>query len=99
VAAQLTASQEGLSSMKLVSYFILIIGARGVKFAISKNLVVKSAVYPHENIHKFTWMSPDGTKIYSDQPYPERQEMSVLSEEWTVILITIWLLQKVGRDC
>jgi hypothetical protein len=26
----------------------------------SKNLVVKSTVFPHRNIHKYTWASPDG---------------------------------------
>jgi hypothetical protein len=31
-----------------------------VKFATSKNLIVKSTMFPHRNIHKFTWTSPDG---------------------------------------
>ena len=26
----------------------------------SKNLVVKSTMFPHHNIHKYTWASPDG---------------------------------------
>jgi len=29
-------------------------------FATSKNLVVKSTMFPHRNIHKYTWTSPDG---------------------------------------
>ena len=29
-------------------------------FAASKNLVVKSTMFPHLNIHKYTWTSPDG---------------------------------------
>jgi endonuclease/exonuclease/phosphatase family metal-dependent hydrolase len=33
---------------------------RIVKFATSKNLVVKSTMFPHRNIHKYTWTSPDG---------------------------------------
>ncbi|PNF35834.1 hypothetical protein B7P43_G09437 [Cryptotermes secundus] len=32
---------------------------RVVNFATSKNLTVKSTMYPHSNIHKFTWSSPD----------------------------------------
>jgi hypothetical protein len=35
-------------------------GVRVVKFATSKNLVVKSTMFPHHNIHKYTWTSPDG---------------------------------------
>ena len=35
-------------------------GARLVNFAISQNLVVKSTMFPHRNIHKYTWNSPDG---------------------------------------
>ena len=31
-----------------------------VKFATSKNLVVKSTMFPHRNIRKYTWTSPDG---------------------------------------
>ena len=35
-------------------------GDRIVNFATSKNLVVKSTMFPHRNIHKYTWTSPDG---------------------------------------
>ena len=35
-------------------------GVRIVNFATSKNLVVKSTMFPHRNIHKNTWTSPDG---------------------------------------
>ena len=30
-----------------------------IKFATSRNLVVKSTLFPHRNIHKYTWTSPD----------------------------------------
>ena len=33
---------------------------RIVNFATSQNLVVKSTMFPHRNIHKHTWTSPDG---------------------------------------
>jgi hypothetical protein len=35
-------------------------GVRVVNFATSKNLIVESMNFPHRNIHKFTWTSPDG---------------------------------------
>jgi hypothetical protein len=35
-------------------------GVRTVNFATSKNLVVKSTIFPHRNIHKYTWTTPDG---------------------------------------
>ena len=31
-----------------------------VNFATLKNLVVKSTMFPHRDIHKHTWTSPDG---------------------------------------
>jgi hypothetical protein len=33
---------------------------RVVNFATSKNLIVRHAMFPHRNIHKYTWTSPDG---------------------------------------
>jgi hypothetical protein len=36
------------------------IGVRVVNFATSKNLAVKGTMFPHRNIHKVTWTSPDG---------------------------------------
>jgi endonuclease/exonuclease/phosphatase family metal-dependent hydrolase len=35
-------------------------GVRLVNFATLKNLVLKSTMFPHRNIHKYTWTSPDG---------------------------------------
>ena len=35
-------------------------GVRVVNFATSKDLVVKSTMFPHRNIYKYTWTSPDG---------------------------------------
>ncbi|PNF22443.1 hypothetical protein B7P43_G15414 [Cryptotermes secundus] len=35
-------------------------GVRVVNFAILKNLTVKSTMFPHRNVHTFTWTSPDG---------------------------------------
>jgi hypothetical protein len=35
-------------------------GVRVVNFATSKNVAVKSTMFPHRKIHKYTWTSPDG---------------------------------------
>jgi endonuclease/exonuclease/phosphatase family metal-dependent hydrolase len=35
-------------------------GVRLANFATSKNLRVKSMMFPHSSIHKYTWTSPDG---------------------------------------
>jgi hypothetical protein len=35
-------------------------GVRVVNFATSKNLVVKSTLFPHCKIHKYIWTSPEG---------------------------------------
>jgi exonuclease III len=35
-------------------------GIRVVNFANSKNLIAKSTTFPHRDIHKRTWTSPDG---------------------------------------
>jgi ribosomal protein S17 len=34
-------------------------GVRVVNFATSKTLTVKSTMFPHRNIHKYIWTSPD----------------------------------------
>jgi hypothetical protein len=33
---------------------------RIVNFATSENLAVKSTMFPHRNLHNYTWTSPDG---------------------------------------
>ena len=74
-------------------------GVRIVNFATSKNLVVKSTMFPHRNIHKYTWTSPDG-KIHNQIDHiliDRRRHSSILdvrsSGELIVMLITIWWLQ------
>jgi hypothetical protein len=71
-------------------------GVRLVNFATSKNLVVKSTMFPHQNIHKYTWTSPDG-KTYNQIDHiliDRRWQSSVLDVRSfrgaIVIQITIW---------
>src|SRR6201992_857888 len=35
-------------------------GTRGIDFAVSRNMVLSSTYFQHKNIHKDTWVSPDG---------------------------------------
>ena len=35
-------------------------GVRIVNFVTSKNLVVKSTMFVHRNVHKYSWTFPDG---------------------------------------
>jgi hypothetical protein len=52
-------------------------GVRLVNFATSKNLRVKSTMFPHCNIHKYTWTSPDGrTHNQIDHILVDRQRHS-----------------------
>ncbi|PNF41609.1 hypothetical protein B7P43_G10463 [Cryptotermes secundus] len=50
--------------MRVCMKLVMIMELRVVNFATSKNLTVKSTMFPHRNIHKFTWTSPDG-KIHN----------------------------------
>jgi hypothetical protein len=52
-------------------------GGRVVNFDTSKNLIVKSTMFSHCNIHKHTWMSPDGnTRNQIDYILIERRRHS-----------------------
>jgi hypothetical protein len=46
--------------MRVYTKIVMIMELRVVNFATSKNLTDKSMMFPHCNIHKFTWTSPDG---------------------------------------
>jgi len=74
-------------------------GVRLVNFATSKNLDIKSTMFPHRNFHKDTWTSPDG-KTHSQINHiliDRRRQSSILDvrsfRELIVILITLWWLQ------
>ena len=50
-------------------------GVRRVNFTKSKNLEVKSTMFPHHNIHKYIWTSPD-EKTHNQIDHTDRQEMA-----------------------
>jgi hypothetical protein len=65
-------------------------GVTAVNFATSKNLIVKSTMFPHVNLHKFTWiLIGDDIQLYF---------MSDRSGQQIVILTIIWWWLVLGRD-
>jgi len=70
-------------------------GVRLVSFATSKNLV-KSKMFPHRNIHKYTWISPDGKThnqidhVLIDRRCNSSVWMCKVLGELIVIHIIIW---------
>jgi hypothetical protein len=75
-------------------------GVKAVNFAISKNLAIRNTMFPHNNIHKFTWTSPDKkTHNQTDHILIDRRQDSSISDvrrsgQQIVILTTIWWWQK-----
>jgi len=38
-------------------------GQKIILFATSRSLVISSTTFPHKNIHKYSWKSPDGRNM------------------------------------
>jgi hypothetical protein len=54
-------------------------GVRVVNFVTSKNLVVKSTMFPHRKIHKYTWTSPEGnTHNQNDHVLTDKRLHSII---------------------
>jgi endonuclease/exonuclease/phosphatase family metal-dependent hydrolase len=49
-------------------------GFRVVSFAISENLIVKSTMFPHRNIHKHTWTSDGKTHKQIDHVLIDKRQ-------------------------
>jgi endonuclease/exonuclease/phosphatase family metal-dependent hydrolase len=65
-------------------------GVRVVNFATSKNLVVRSTMFPHHSIHKYTWISPDG------QTHKEIDHV-LIDRRWHSSILDVRSLR--GADC
>jgi hypothetical protein len=65
-------------------------GVRIINVATSKNLVVKSTMFPHRNIHKYTWTSPDG-QIHNQIDHV------LIDRRWHSIILDIRSFR--GGDC
>jgi hypothetical protein len=71
---------------------------RIVKLATSKKFVVKSTIFLHRNILKYTWISPDGqSHNHIDQILIVYSRYD-LSEELTLILVTVRGLQNLRKN-
>jgi hypothetical protein len=67
-------------------------GIRVVNFVTSKNLIVKSTMFPHRNLHKFTWTSPDG-KTHNQIDHI----LIDMGRHSSVLDVRLWW-KKLGRD-
>jgi exonuclease III len=75
---------------------------RVVNFATSKNLIVKSAMFPHLSIHKYARTSDGNTRNQIDHILIDRRRHSVVldvhSGQQIVMWTTVWWWQRLGRD-
>jgi len=65
-------------------------GVRIVNFATSKSLVIKSTMFPHRNIHKYIWTSPDG-KTHN------RIDHILIDRRWHLSILDVQSFR--GADC
>ena len=63
---------------------------RTVNFVTSKNLVVKSTVFPQRNIHKYTWTFPDGKS-------PKQIDHILIDRRWRSSVLDVRIFR--GADC
>ena len=75
-----------------------------VNFATSENVFVKGTMFPHQNIHKYTWTSPVGNThnqidhILIDRRWDSCILIYEVAGELTVIPNTVWWFAKVRES-
>jgi len=66
-------------------------GTKLIDFAICKGLVIKSTMFPRKNIHKYTWISPDGK-------HKNRIDHVLVTNRFKNSIVNIRSLRGVGID-
>jgi endonuclease/exonuclease/phosphatase family metal-dependent hydrolase len=61
-------------------------GVRRENFTTSKNLVVKSSMFPQQNIHKYSWTSPEG-----------KTDSILIDKRWHSCIPNVWSFS--GAHC
>jgi hypothetical protein len=79
-------------------------GLRIVNFVTSKNLVLKSTLFPHRKIYKYTWTSPDGkthnqTIRYEIHKLISNSNKEKMPEEWRESIIVPINKKSDKTDC
>jgi hypothetical protein len=69
-----------------------------VNFATSKNLIVKSTVFPHCSIHKYTWTSPDGNTHNQIDHILIDTRTCGQSHNWKHVLLTVLKMCNIGNE-
>ena len=65
-------------------------GVRIINFATSKNLVLKSSMFRHQDIHKYTLTSPDGKT-------PDKIDQILTDRRWHSSILVVRSFR--GSDC
>jgi len=65
-------------------------GVRTLNFTTAKNLVLKSMIFVHQKIHKYTWTSPDGMTH-------NLIVHILIDRRWQSSIFTVWSFR--GVDC
>jgi len=66
-------------------------GVRIVNCATSENLVIKSIMFLHQNIHKYTWTSPDGKT-------DNQIDRILINRRWHLSILDVQSFRRAAHD-